>query len=266
MSNNLYNNFPELRVEWKGNIEDMKKYTIGTDKKVNWKCKTGNPCHEWNAIISSRTNKNNPSGCPYCCGRETCSCENCPNLYNNFPELRVEWKGNIEDMKKYTIGSNTKVNWKCKTGNPCHEWDAIINSRTKKNNPTGCPYCCNKTEGKMWEFLESRFGLVEREKRFNWSGKRRYDFLVDNKTIVELDGPQHFIQISNWKSPEETKKIDIQKMQWARENDYYVIRIEQEDVYYDRNNWKQELLDAIENIEEREIVYIGSRYGSFMLT
>ena len=37
------------------------------------------------------------------------------------------------------------------------------------------------------------------------------------KIIIELDGPQHFIQIMNWKSPEETRKGDIYKMKCAGE-------------------------------------------------
>lgn len=34
---------------------------IKSNKKVWWKCKNG---HEWQAIISNRTNKN--QGCPFC--------------------------------------------------------------------------------------------------------------------------------------------------------------------------------------------------------
>ena len=49
-----------------------------------------------------------------------------------------------------------------------------------------------------------------------------------NKIIIELDGAQHFIQVSNWKSPKETIENDIEKMRLAVYNGYYVIRIEQE--------------------------------------
>jgi very-short-patch-repair endonuclease len=33
-------------------------------------------------------------------------------------------------------------------------------------------------------------------------------FSENFKLIAELDGAQHFEQVSNWKSPEETSKVD----------------------------------------------------------
>jgi len=132
---NLYEDFPELRDQWVGDIELMKLQKASSKDKVYWKCKSGNPCHVWIASIRDRAVRK--SGCLFCCKQQTCSCENCPNLYNNFPELRDEWN-NIESMKEYSIGSNTKVSWKCKSGCPCHVWIASIQNRT---TGSGCPYC-----------------------------------------------------------------------------------------------------------------------------
>ena len=42
------------------------------------------------------------------------------------------------DPTKLTLGSHTKVWWKCTTG---HEWEAVIASR---NSGCGCPYCAGK--------------------------------------------------------------------------------------------------------------------------
>jgi len=175
---NLYNNFPHLRNEWNDDVEIMKTCSSGTHKKVSWKCKT---CHIWEARISDRTKKNDPVGCPFCYGKKTCSCESCSNLYNNFPHLRNEWNDDLEIMKTYPPSSNKKVSWKCKTGNTCHIWEAIINDRTRKNYPSGCPFCTNKTEAKLYDFLQTKFNLVEKEKMFEWLGRRRFDFLIDNK-------------------------------------------------------------------------------------
>ena len=44
------------------------------------------------------------------------------------------------------------------------------------------------------------------------------------------------------------------------------ILLEQEDVLYDRNDWEDNLLKAIEEIEEEKIVLIGERYDYFILT
>lgn len=57
------------------------------------------------------------------------------------PALAAEWhptkNGNLKP-EHFTIGSNKKVWWQCKSG---HEWQAVINSR---RNGVGCPYCAGK--------------------------------------------------------------------------------------------------------------------------
>ena len=83
----------------------------------------------------------------------------------------------------------------------------------------------------------------------------KFDFVLE-KTIIELDGPQHFEQIMNWKSPEEQRISDLRKMQLANANGYSVIRIIQQDVYYDRYDWKTELLDAITSTSPGERVFL----------
>ena len=82
-----------------------------------------------------------------------------------------------------------------------------------------------------------------------------FDFVLKLlKIIIELDGPQHFIQIMNWKSPEETRKGDIYKMECANENGYSIIRILQKDVYYNKYDWLSELINNIEKIIQEKIV------------
>ena len=64
-----------------------------------------------------------------------------------------------------------------------------------------------------------------------------YDFVIEEyKVIIELDGIQHFKQVSNWDSPEETQLRDKYKMEKANANGYSVIRILQDDVYNDKYN------------------------------
>jgi very-short-patch-repair endonuclease len=53
-----------------------------------------------------------------------------------------------------------------------------------------------------------------------------------------LDGPHHFKAVSNWKrSVSENQDCDIQKMKYAIEKGYRIIRILQEDVYKSDNAW-----------------------------
>lgn len=82
-----------------------------------------------------------------------------------------------------------------------------------------------------------------------------FDYLIPEfNIIIELDGLQHFEQVSSWKTPEETKQRDLYKIKCANENKYSVIRLLQEDVYYDRNDWLTNIMNAIELIiKEKKI-------------
>ena len=58
---------PIIAKEWDYDRNgDLKPedFTVGSEKKVWWKCKNG---HEWQATIN---NRNNGTGCPYCSGRK----------------------------------------------------------------------------------------------------------------------------------------------------------------------------------------------------
>ena len=48
-----------------------------------------------------------------------------------------------------------------------------------------------------------------------------FDFaLLERKIIIELDGPHHFRQVSNWGNYEENQKRDIYRMKCANENGF----------------------------------------------
>jgi len=67
LSNCLATKNPELAKEWhptkNGDLTSW-DVTYGSRQKVWWKCKECN--HEWPAVISSRNNNNNGTGCPEC--------------------------------------------------------------------------------------------------------------------------------------------------------------------------------------------------------
>ena len=128
---------PKLMAEWnyEKNVDlDPSKFTLGTDKKVWWKCQKG---HEWQAVVSSR---NKGSGCPYCSGYCAIKGEN--DLQTVNPNLAKEWnydKNNRLTPVDVLPNSNKKVWWKCQNG---HEWQASIDNRNKRSS--GCPYCAGK--------------------------------------------------------------------------------------------------------------------------
>jgi hypothetical protein len=180
--------FPLVAKEWnyKKNTIDISKITPKSGKKVWWKCEKG---HEWEAVVRHRSNG---SGCPYCSGRVATK-EN--SLLYNFPFLCKEWDYKKNDINPLEIlpNSHKKVWWKCKKG---HEWEAIIKSRTYKNN---CPYC-EKIELKNGFFCDSlidAYFILNYEKNeinFKYNdyydklnfGNHKFDFLINNNIYVEV--------------------------------------------------------------------------------
>jgi very-short-patch-repair endonuclease len=67
----------------------------------------------------------------------------------------------------------------------------------------------------------------------------RYDFYVKkSKTVLEIDGPHHYKQVSNWNTPLHNQIRDEYKRRKARRKGIAVIRLHQEDIWYDRTDWK----------------------------
>jgi hypothetical protein len=86
-----------------------------------------------------------------------------------------------------------------------------------------------------------------------------FDFEYKN-IIIELDGPQHFKQVSNWRSPVEQLEIDKYKMKCAIDNNKHIIRILQTNVLYNIDNWEDKLEESIDKLILNNIpstIYIG---------
>jgi hypothetical protein len=136
--NNLQAINPELAKQWdpkrNGNLTPT-DVTPNSDKKAWWICVKG---HEWEATIS---NRNRGRGCPYCAGR-TVGEDNCLQTVN--PPLAGEWhseKNGSLTPRDVMPGSSKRGWWRCEKG---HEWEAIINSRSKGYGR--CPYCSGRTK------------------------------------------------------------------------------------------------------------------------
>jgi very-short-patch-repair endonuclease len=150
--------------------------------------------------------------------------------------------------------SHSSINIKC---NQCNNMFQQIYRNHIKNK--GCPLCEYKiTEKMLYDYLISIYPNVIREFKQEWCKNKKhlpFDMCISEfNIIIELDGPQHFEQIHNWKSPEETQSTDIYKMKCANENKYSVIRILQIDVIDNKYNWKEELLNNIEKIKKNNII------------
>ena len=137
----------QLMAEWnweRNTNFDPSQLTIGSGKKVWWKCSKG---HEWEAACYSRIAGNQ---CPICSGRKVLVGYN--DLSTLAPEIALQWhpsKNSDCTPKDVTINSHRKVWWL----GPCgHEWQASIADR---NNERGCPYCSSKKVLKGYNDLQT---------------------------------------------------------------------------------------------------------------
>ena len=134
--NDLATAYPIIAKQWHPTQNgELRPNSISphSNKKVWWVCERG---HEWQAIVSSRTNGR---GCPYCSGKAVLIGYN--DLATTRPNLAKEWhttKNGSLTPQMFSKGSHKKVWWICEFG---HEWQADINSRARGR---GCPQCAKK--------------------------------------------------------------------------------------------------------------------------
>ena len=123
---------PELASEWseKNKIKPT-EVSIGSHKKVIWKCKLG---HKWIATVKSRTI--NKTGCPYCSHNKVLVGFN--DLATTDRKLLVEWDYELNKLKPIEVSRNSakRAWWKCRYG---HSWNMKIYERTVLNK--GCRIC-----------------------------------------------------------------------------------------------------------------------------
>jgi hypothetical protein len=205
--------------------------------------------------------------CPYCNHRKLCGdifCDACwDNSFMSNP-LRVNWsdRNEIEPHMVFK-NSNMKIWFICDFGHP--DFETVVQSVNQLN--TWCPLCVNKTQSKLHFFLKQLFEVIF-DKGVDWcinpetDRPHRFDFRLElYKIINELDGNQHFEDIDHWDSKvEKVVADDVYKMKRALENGYSIIRIYQTDVWFDRNNWQENLLQVIKKYGQPTVIYIGNRY------
>jgi hypothetical protein len=226
-----------------------------TDYKALFDCDICN--HEFTGLIS--VIKKNTLNCPYCAKKKLCENDNCKicfeNSFASHPKsIYLSQKNNI--IARFIFkNSGVKYIFDCNYCN--NEFFKTPDSINGKNE--WCPLCYYKTEKKIFEWLKKKYINIKHQfiiKKDNnvW----KYDFLIkDLNIIIELDGPQHFIQISNWKCPEDTIINDINKINCSIENNYTIIHLLQNDVLNDLNDWEDKLIKNIKKYNTPSIVIIN---------
>jgi hypothetical protein len=230
------------------NIIDARYVSKSSHTKYIFKCAVCT--HSFECSPANITRDRN---CSYCTNKKLCQSEDCNICYNkSFAscEKSKYWSKQNSIIPRYVFKcSNKKYEFNC---NYCNLKFVITPNNVVNNR--WCSKCRNKTEKKLYEILKELYNTIFHP-QYEWcknSKTNRYlpfDFECDDNIIIELDGLQHFKQVRNWKSPDEQKIIDKYKMDCALNNNKHIIRIYQEDVYYDRNNWKETLINIINELK-----------------
>jgi len=192
-------------------------------------------------------------------GCSKCSLINRTKTTEYFIEKSKKAHGDRYDYSKVEY-----KNMKTKVNIICREHGEFLQRPIVHYSGYGCSNCSKKTEYKLFENIKKYYPNTIREFSPKWfdTHNYRYDFYIpEHSLIIELDGDQRFRQVRNWKTPEETRKLDIYKQNKAVEKGYSVIRILQNDVFYDKNNWLNTLLEKIKELSksnEKKVIYICS--------
>jgi very-short-patch-repair endonuclease len=240
-----------------GNIITPRDVFKSAGTKYIFSCNCG---HQFESLLSSITS--NGSWCPYCCNppKQLCNDINCKSCFEkSFASYEKSkfWslKNELKPRDIFKKSSTNKYIFNCNKG---HEFE---NTTSNISIGVWCPYCKNKTEQKLFETLQIDFPDLKHQFKEDWcknpltNKHLPFDFVLEKeKIIIELDGRQHFEQVSNWSTPEEQYERDTYKMECANQNRYSIIRITQEDVLNDTFDWYKMLKESIETIIQKESI------------
>ena len=190
--------------------------------------------------------------CHYCSSYKMCNkdieCNDCFNKSFASFEKSKYWDFNKNELipREVFKNNNNKFWFNCINK---HSFNSSLSHIT---HGKWCPYCVNKTEQKLYDLLIIKYPTLKTQFKVEWCKNITYlpfDFVLEeHKIIIELDGRQHFEQVNNWSSPEKTHQNDIYKMKCANDFGFSIIRILQEDVFYNTYEWFNELTNHIDTI------------------
>ena len=237
------NGIPTVEYWHEDNLKKPHEVFMNSAKKYKFNC---DACpHTFDSRLSTTTNG---SWCPYCAipSKKLCedslSCPMClPKTFHSFEGKRpngihiVEYWHEDNPKKPHEVFMNSHKIFKFKCDTCPHTFDSALNNIVKGN---WCPTCKNKTEKLVFEFLQTLFLKEDVKRRFTHEKVRNnrdlpFDIcILSHQIIIEVDGIQHFLNVSHFKSNAvEQCERDCKKMKIIFEEGYSVIRIVQEDIW-----------------------------------
>ena len=181
-------------------------------------------------------------------------------------------ESNVIGARQTFLQSNKKRTWTCLKPECSHVWIARCADICGAQK-SGCPFCVNKTEALVREFVEAALSAlapkwsIQVHGRFDWcrsvvSGHvLPFDIVVLDqrqvpRVIIEVDGRQHFSDVSfgggSMSCATANLVRDTFKSFHALQRDISMIRIAQEDVWGDKwKSWRLVLQSALRRVVER---------------
>lgn len=231
-------------------------YDYSNAKYVNAKTRVPIKCNECDYLFNQTPNDHLAGkGCKKCTGTLQLTQE-------QFIQRAKKMHPNMYDYSNVEyVNTTTKVIIGCKKCK--QDFKQRPNNHIHQGN--GCPECINKTELKFFEWFKSKFNYkIKRHYKPKWCRNKEngrifeFDFVIKKlKLIIEIDGRQHFEDTLNWETKEFNQKRDKYKMKKALKKGYSVIRIFQEDVYYDKYKWKKDISKYIKLYEEPTCFFLS---------
>ena len=193
-------------------------------------CKNGHRCHPSPGHVQQ-----GGGICLVCVGNDKGTAK------KNFIML-VEKKHKGKVMGLY-VNAKTLVECMCKNGHKCYPKPNYV-----QQGDGICSLCKNKTEGKVLSFLQTISSSIISQAIFPWCRNPKtnklfkYDFyLPDLKLLLEVDGRQHYQQVSNWQAPEIQNERDLYKINQSILNGFTIIHMCQDEIWNDKINWEEQL-------------------------
>lgn len=229
--NNLATKVLHLAEEWsaKNNELTPRQFTVGSFKKVWWKCHVCG--YEWKALISTR---GRGSKCECCSGEITVSGIN--DLETTQPELVKEWSLFNENIKPTEIRENSRelVWWTCRKCQ--HSWKASIATRVQGS---GCPKCRQEIQ-KQKAIFQYKFSrdMARLEKNMEMEALRYYlqtaqiEAEFGNKDVIGVPIDIYIPSVhgaiffsKNYHNNHHGYRMERAKNELCRKNNIRVVRI-----------------------------------------
>lgn len=242
-----------------------------SSQKFNFICEICN--HSFEKSINSITKHD--SWCFFCVNQKLCINDNCNICFlKSFASFKNKTANNklkldcFDNNKNKIKPRQLFMNIRNRIWFTCDICNLSFRTRIDGVTKSGvwCSFCKNKTEQIFLTWLKNNYKYeIKQQIKYNWcispdsNRNLTYDFAIEElKLIIEVDGLQHFKQVSNWYSPEYAFEHDRYKIKKAILNNYSIIRIFQEDIYKNENNWENNTKNVIKKYTKPIMICIGS--------